>query len=174
MEEQSFEPTYPEPEQVSGIAGEITGQNVTFGPGLAGVIRAEQDVSLARGGAMVVAAGKDVEMSGGGAGLLASGRDLEIQNGGAWVAVIGKDGQISNGGAIFLNVGGSLDITNGGGVVAVARQASIQNGAVGLLFTGQANLGENSKVILNTPQALALGAAFGTVFAVLSWLLRRR
>ena len=100
MDEQPFETTYPEPEQVSGIAGEINGQSVTFGPGLVGIIRAEQDASLTRGGALVVAAGKDVEMSGGGAGLVASGRDFDLQNGGAWVTVIGHDGQVTNGGAI--------------------------------------------------------------------------
>ena len=174
MDEQPFEPTYPEPEQVSGIAGEINGQTVAFGPGLVGVIRAEQDASLTRGGAMVVAAGKDVEMSEGGAGLVVSGRDFDLQNGGAWVTVIGHNGQVTNGGAIVINAGGNLDITNGGGVVAVCKQAAIQNGSVGVLLTGQANLGENTKVVLNTPQALALGAAFGTVFALLSWLLRRR
>jgi hypothetical protein len=159
---------------VSGVAGEITGQSVTFGPGLAGFVRSEQAASVTRAGALAIAAGQDMDMTGGGAGILAVGRDLEMQNGGAWVAAVGHDAQISNGGALVLTVGGSLDITNGGALVTAGRQVSIQNGSCGILLAGQANLGENTKVVLNTPQALAMGAAIGAVFAVLSWLFRRR
>jgi len=174
MEDQVFEPTYPEPEQVAGIAGEITGQNITFGPGLAGFIRSEHDASLTRGGALSVAAGQDMELSYGGAGIAAIGRDMTLTNGGITVGAIGHDLQITNGGGTVLTAGGNLDITNGGAMVAAGNQVSLQNSSCGILLTRQAVLGENTRVIFNTPQALALGAAVGTVFALVSWLLNRR
>ena len=66
----------------------------------------------------------------------------------------------------MLVAGNSIPIQHGGGAVLVAGQAEVTRGAVGVLLTRHATLGEGTRVLLNTPQAMALGAAFGFVFAL--------
>jgi uncharacterized protein (DUF2345 family) len=158
MEEQ-FETTSNEmDEEAGGFASQISGENVTFGPGFAGVVAANQDVSMSNSGAFGIAAGHDMQLSDGGGFAIAVGNDLDLMNGGAFV----------------LNVGGNLEVTNGGGLVSVGNQMTAQNSFFGVLISNQTTLESGSKVLLDTKQALALGGALGVFFALLSWLLRRK
>jgi hypothetical protein len=42
------------------------------------------------------------------------------------------------------------------------------------LISSQTTLGEGNRVIFNTPQAIAFGAALGGVFALVSWLMPKK
>jgi hypothetical protein len=58
--------------------------------------------------------------------------------------------------------------------VLAAGQAEVKHGVVGVLRAGHTTLGEGARVLLTTPQALALGAACGLVFALVGRGLRGR
>jgi hypothetical protein len=153
---------------------DIHAEQVTFGPGLAGRINATQDVNVQQGGALVISAGQDAEVAFGGALAIAAGRDMKQENGGGILIAVGRDLQLSDAAAGILNVGGQVAMKDSMGAVVVASSARVEQSMVGVLFSSNADLGEGNKILLSTPQAAALGATFGFVFAVMSWLLRRR
>lgn len=147
-----------EAERITEIADEISGENIDFTSGFALQVNAQRDITISEGGG----------------GVIAAGRDSEVNNGGAQVIVAGNDVQIENGGAMIINAGGNVDITNGGGLLVAGQNVSTQNGFVGMVLSQESNIGEGSKVLLNTPQAIAFGAALGSAFALLGWLLRKK
>lgn len=143
----------------NGIVRELSGDEVHFGPGLAGVVSSKGMMSIDRAGAVVAK----------------TGQNLEVRNGGAWVMVAGGSAHIENGGAEYMVIGGETEIKNGGALVVVAgKNVTINQGGVGILLSRQVTLGEGSRVLLSTPQALAFGAALGVVIALVSWLLKKR
>ena len=99
-----------------------------------------------------------MQVNGGSAGMLVAGNSLEINGGGGWV----------------LLAGNSIPIQHGGGAVLAAGQAEVKHGVVGVLRAGHTTLGEGARVLLTTPQALALGAVCGLVFALVGRGLRGR
>lgn len=133
-------------------------EELQFGPGFAGQLNAAQDLAMTQAGAILAVAGRDAEISYGGAQVIVAGNDVEVAYGGAMVMVVGGDAALANGGA---------------GLV-VGENTTVRAGTVGVALTGQLNLEEGSKVILSTPQAIALGAAFGAACGLVSWLLRRK
>ena len=50
------EPSYPEDDQPFTITDEVSGQEVVFGPGVAGTVTAQENVSISKGGALVISA----------------------------------------------------------------------------------------------------------------------
>lgn len=105
---------------------------------------------------------------------LVSGRDLSVTAGGGQFLVAGRDLKVNQGGGQFLIAGKDLQVREGGGVVMIGKQARVEGSRIGLLISGETELGGDSQVIFNTPQAIALGAALGLAFAGLSFLIRRR
>ncbi len=67
--------------------------------------------------------------------------------------------------------GGDVTIEEGGAVVVAARSVDVSNGYVGLAFGRSVTL-RDSRIVLGTAQAAALGAALGAV-VVLGRLLAR-
>jgi hypothetical protein len=124
--------------------------------------------------AAIVAASEHVEIMGGGAVIIASGANTEIKGGGAALLASGGNMQIEGGGGQILAAGGDMTIREGGGGIMLTGNARIERGFIGMLISGNTTLNEGTRVILNTPQALAFGAAFGLVFAFVSRGLRRR
>ncbi len=125
------------------------------GPGFALSVSANHDASIAQAGALGINAGHDVD----------------IQYGGAMAINVGRSADIQYGGAMWINAGGAVDVDYGGAwAINAAKGAKINNSTVGVLISPKAELGEGSRVILNTPQAIAFGAAFGIVFALVRWL----
>jgi hypothetical protein len=101
--------------------------------------------------------------------------DMHVQDSGAMTIVAGGDMQVTNGGAQFIITGGNSQISSGGAqIMVVGGEMTAQQTFVGLAITNQLNLSEDSKVLLDKPQALLFGAAFGAIFAFFTWLLRRR
>jgi hypothetical protein len=161
------------PEKIGGFSEDVTGENVYFGPGFAISVTATQDVEIERGGALAISAGGEAEIEYGGALAINAGGNLELENGGAAIINIGRDAEITNGGAWIINAGRNVSFKTGGAIVAISGQSTVENGSVGILLSSNAQLGEGTRVLLNTPQAVALGVAAGATFALLRWLLRR-
>ncbi len=159
MDEQpNLETSGAEETQPMPVAGQVKGENVQFGPGFAGAVSANQDLTMERAGAMVIAAGHNMNLSFGGATAIA----------------VGANAEITNGGAMVMPVGANCEITNGGALLMPASNVTARNSVFGVVISGQTNLDESSRVLLDTKQAAAFGAAFGLVFALLSWLLRKK
>ena len=71
-------------------------------------------------------------------------------------------------------VGGNMDITTGGTTIAIpGGNLTVNKGFVGVVLAKEAHLNEGSQLLLDTPRALVFGAAFGAVFALVRWLLKR-
>lgn len=121
-----------------------------------------------------VSSDKDVNLQQGGALAVSAGRDLSVSMGGSAVMAVGRDAQVSQGGADIMMIGGNAQIEQGGAVIMNAQQVSARDSFFGMVIAKETHLEGDSRVLLNTPQALAFGAALGTVFALVSWLLRRR
>ncbi len=173
-EQQNMESMGQEAEQPFTVSGEVSGQDVVFGPGLAGTVSAQENVTVSKGGALVITAGNDASVVGGGAFAIPVGGDLTLVNGGAALMPIGGNVDLVNGGAQTMIIGGNLDMANGVGGIMLTSQATVKNSFVGVVISGETQLEEGSRVLLDTKQALAFGAAFGAVFALLGWLLRKK
>ena len=132
------------------LRGVVRAETVTLRNGFAAAVMGSNEAQVASGGALLIAAGNTMQENGGGAGALLAGNSLEIHGGGGWV----------------LLAGNSIPIQNGGGAVLVAGRAEVKHGVVGVLLAGHTTLGEGARVLLSTPQALALGAACGLVVAL--------
>ncbi len=175
MEDQPvMETPNPEMDQPFTITDAVEGQDVVFGPGFAMTVTAQENVSLSKGGAMTISAGKDASVVSGGAMAIPVGGDLTMVNGGAMAMPIGGNAEIVNGGAMVMPVGGNVDLANGGALVMATSEANVKNAFVGVLISTETKLDESSRVLLDTKQAIAFGATFGAVFALLSLIFRRR
>ncbi len=157
-----------------GFAATVSGEKVAFGPGAAGKVEAKGDAAFERGGALTVTAGRDLQFSGGGALTVSAGRDVSAAASGMAMTAVGHDLTLSNSVAGMIRAGGSARVDHSFTLVSCSGQASAQGSFVGLALAREVSLGEGTRVLLNTPQAIALGAAFGAVFGLLGWLLRRR
>ena len=101
-----------------------------------------------------------------------SAGDLTIEQGGGQFAVTAGNLSITQGGSNALVAGGDVEIIQGGAAVLAARSATVRQGLVGAVVAGNVQL-EESRVLLSTPQAAALGAAFAAVLFTLSRTFRR-
>ncbi len=161
-------------EQPFTVTDSVSGQQVVFGNGVAGTISAQENVTVSKGGAFVIAAGRDANVVDGGAFAIPVGRDLELVNGGATLMPVGGSAQIVNGGAMIMPVGGNLDLSQGGSLISLSQQVTAKNSFFGIIISGGTTLQEGSRVLLDNRQAAVFGAAFGLVFALLSWIFRRK
>lgn len=125
--------------------------------GFATIVQA-QEVSINGGGSIVIGAGQDIKIMGGGGTLIAAGNNISIMSGGGSVLVAGN----------------SISVQNGGGAALITNRATLSRSFVALLLCRKAEMREGSRVLLGTPQAAALGAALGLVFALVSRRARRK
>ena len=159
--------TNPEPEQTKPSL-------VKFEPGFTLSVTAQEDISMSKAGAFLVRAENDLQFTNGGAGAIVAGRDLTVRNGGAFTIVSGGNFEIENGGAQIMVVGGNLEIANGGAILAIpGGDLTVNKGFVGVALAKETHLNEGSQLLLDTPRAILFGAAFGAVFALVRWLLKR-
>ena len=159
MEGQTVESSGEETVNAGGVVNEVSGEHIQFGPGIAGTVSAKMDLNIDRSAVIVVRSDQDIHASVVAASALVSGRDLRVTNGGAQTMVVGRDVELTNGGAGMMVVGGSVSVKKGGVGIALCRNLTLEEG---------------SRVLLNTPQALAFGAAFGVFFAIVRGLSKGR
>jgi hypothetical protein len=137
-------------------------------------VETQENLSMSKAGAFLVRAEKDLELTNGGAGAIVAGKDLKVRNGGAFTIVSGGNFELENGGAQIMVVGGNMDITTGGTTIAIpGGNLTVNKGFVGVVLAKEAHLNEGSQLLLDTPRALVFGAAFGAVYALVRWLLKR-
>ncbi len=109
--------------------------------------------------ALSVSAKQDAEINSSMVIAAAAGRDMTVSESMVSVAAVGHDLTLKESGSVMMQVGGPVQV---------------ENGTVGLLVARSEVTLNNSRVIMTTPQALALGAAFGAAYALLRTLLGRR
>lgn len=105
---------------------------------------------------------------------VAAGRDATFRDGVALSVKARRDLDLTDSAAGLLAVQGSAEVTGSLTLALGAGQVAARGGTIGVLLARQAHLAEGTRVLLNTRQALAFGAAFGAVFALLGWLLSRK
>jgi hypothetical protein len=173
MEERPEEISGEEIVPMDGVAPRVGGDNVQFGPGLALRVSAERDLSMTHSIAGAVTAGKGIEMAHSNARVAVAGSDINLIAGGATIVVVGNQMSLDTGNAGIVKAGRDIDLTYSQALVLAGNQVTVQKSKIGLVLSRQTNLGEGSRVLLNTPQVVALGATFGVVFAFVRWLLKR-
>jgi hypothetical protein len=160
-EDAENEPTAarPETQTARGCVERIDADQVTFGPGLAGVITAGQDcvVHQTIAGNIRAIQGAQIEQSLSAA--MVAGAGLEIKDSLAQVMVAGENMDLDDSGALISVAGGNI---------------TVHGGLVGVAITDNLHLHDDSRVLLNTRQAILFGAAFGVLFGLVSHLLPRR
>ena len=137
-----------------GGAQEMTAKHVKIRQG--GVVQAQADqIEITQGG-IVLAEADEIEVTAGGiGGGLAN--ELELEGAMAHVVVARETAEIDQ----------SM-VT-----VITAREATVKDSVVGVLLAGKVE-GDNLRVLMPPPSALAFGAAAGAVFWLLSRVLARR
>jgi hypothetical protein len=143
-------------EQDKALVGRIDAELVSLDRSLVGLAQAN-----------------DVTIAGGGAGVILASKGAAISRGGAVAFVSGGSMTVTQGGGQALVAGGSMTVTQGGGGIMVAGQASVEQSLIGVLICGRATLHNGVRVLLNTPQAIAMGVALGLAFALAGGWLRR-
>jgi hypothetical protein len=118
---------------------------------------------------------RDVHLTNAGAGLVAAQGSFSILNGGAGPVLANGPVTIRNGGCGPLIANGDVSIENGGTqTVLAAGGARIGSRAfVGAVLSPRVTIEDGAKVLLNSQQAVAFGAAAGIVYAVVRRLIRR-
>ena len=104
-----------------------------------------------------------------------AGNEMQVSDSAVGALVAGGNMQVTNSLGSTLVAGGDVDMENSvSGVVVAGKSGTVNQGAVGILISQQTVLGEGSRVLLDTPQAIAFGAALGAMFGVVCWLLGKR
>jgi hypothetical protein len=85
------------------------------------------------------------------------------------------DVSITYGGCGPVLARGGVSITNGGTQSVLAAEAHVGSGAfVGAVIAPRVTVAEGARVMMTTPQAAALGAAFGAIVGMFVLARRRR
>ena len=104
-----------------------------------------------------------------------AGNEMRVSESAAGALIAGGNMQVTNSLGNALVAGGDIEMVESlGGVVVAGKSATVNQGVVGIIISDQTVLGEGSRVLLDTPQAIAFGAALGAMFGVVCWLLGRR
>lgn len=157
-DEQTSTPAEPNAEETPRVVSEVTGENVNFQTGMAASVSAQQDA----------------EVTDSLVGGVAAGRDAHTTNSLIVGMAVGRDVAVTNSVLATAQIGGGLEMTNSSVAAAIGTQISAQNSSIGVALAREINLGEGARVLLTTRQAVAMGAAFGVVFAIFNRLFRRR
>jgi len=124
---------------------------------IVGAVRSQQ-VSIESSAAGAVAAGNDINVDGAVVAAMAAGNSATISNSGAGAVIVGGDADLSNS---FINT------------LIVGGKAKVKGSFIALLFADKAELGDGTRVLLNTRQAIIFALVFGLASGSLSALLRR-
>ena len=162
------------PLKIQPAAEQVKPPSSQFQSGFSLSVETQENLSMSKAGAFLIRVEKDLSLTNGGAGAIVAGKDLKVENGGALTIISGKDFELENGGAQIMIVGGNMDITKGGTALAIpGGNLTVNKGFVGVALAKETHLNEGSQLLLDTPRALVFGAAFGAVFALVRWLLKR-
>jgi hypothetical protein len=154
---------------------DISGSTLHFERSFAKSVSAGENLSMSDSLALSANAGKDMQVTDSLSSALVAGGDMQVTQCIAGAMVAGGSVAINKGGAQVVVVGGDLEINKGGAqFILSGGNVSANNAFIGVSFAQQTTLAEGSRVLLNTPQAIAFGAALGATLGLVSWLLKRR
>ena len=156
-------PAQPEPEMMqanlSAIATAQTGSLEAVGSAV-GFANVSGDATLTASATPIVYAKGNVSIRQSYTSAVLAGGDMDISQAGA-----------------PLIVGKKLSVQQGGALVMLSGESAVTNGFVGILLTPQANIAEDSRVLIGTKAALIIAAAllggFGLVAVVMVLGVRR-
>lgn len=80
---------------------------------------------------------------------------------------------VTAGGGMLLIAKDDIHMQGGGGGIVVAKEASVESGMVGILLAGNARLGNKTRVLINTREAVVMGVVIGCLWPITRYLLRR-
>lgn len=134
----------------------------------------ERDVGVQRSLVGVLRA-RDVHLTQAAAGPVLAGGSFSILQGGCGPVVANGGVTIRQGGCGPVLANGSVQIEQGGtqSIIAAGGATLGEHAYVGVVLSPKVTVNDGGRVLFSTPQALALGAAAGAVFAILSRLVRR-
>ena len=146
-------------ETIKGVVSQVETGEATISDSFVGVVRAAGDANIENSIASAIVAGGNTHIDNSVSSAVVAGGNIDFQDGGGLVMI----------------AGGNIDIRDGGAGLINCAQATIENGTVGVLLSGQVTLGDNVRVMMTQKEALAFGAGFGLVVAaVIGLILRRR
>jgi hypothetical protein len=137
-------------------AEDITAPTAHLRGTTAGAINAEK-VTMSRSYARSIAASEDVTMTLSGALRVDAGRDLVI----------------SGGGAPLIVTGGDLQLEGATAAMITAKEAHVESGFVGLLLSRKASLGDQTRILMQTREALIVALGIGVLWPIMRYLLNR-
>lgn len=153
------------------MAGFVHADEVNVTNGAIGLVRGG-DVSLTNGGAIAMLAGGDVSLKNGYCQWLGAGDNATLQQAGASLVAAGNDMSLTKGGGALLAAGNQLSLQYGGGLGLVAGKAEVRNSYLGLLVAGKATIGENSRVLFGTKEAIIFAAVLAVLLRLFGFVGR--
>lgn len=142
----------------TGLVENVTGKDVVFGMGIAKTISAQGNSRVSDSLVYRIDSGGKMEVKNVAASVLVSGKDMTVKNVFGPVLVAGGDAYVSQG---RLRV------------AVVANNLNASGSTIGVAIVSHGIIGDNNRILFDQPQAILFGAAFGAVFALISWLLWR-
>jgi hypothetical protein len=140
----------------------------------ASALEFERDASVDKSLVGMIRA-RDLHLTQSAAGPAVVGGNLSILQGGCGPVIANGGVTIRQGGCGPLIANGDVSIEQGGtqSVIAAGGATLGDRAFVGVVLSPKVTVEEGGKVLLNTPQAIALGEVAGVVFALVSRLVRR-
>jgi hypothetical protein len=129
----------------------------------------DAEITTSAVGAMSVSG--DVEFSSSALGAVLAAGDIHLSKAGGSVLLAGKDIHIEQGGGSTLVAGRDMKIKQGGGMILVANHAKVEHGFIAVLAARDAEISEDSRILMDTRSAMMFGAALGTVLVVAMTLI---
>lgn len=107
------------------------------------------------------------------AGVVSASGNTALSQGFAGALLASRDATLTSSGSIIIAAGHTLELQNGGGGVLLADTAHVADATIPLAIARDLKTSGNTRILLSTPQAIALGVACGVALAVTGALMRR-
>jgi hypothetical protein len=137
-------------------------------------ISADGDIAMTKSMAGAVIADQNLEMTNSSTQAAVAGADINFTNSSSKITVAGNNIYLTKSHTSIIKAGGDAELTGSHVSLLAGSQVTANKSKIVVVFSRQTNLGEGSQVLINTPQAVALGASFGIVMAFVNWLLKRK
>jgi len=106
-------------------------------------------------------------------GVVSASGNTALSQGFAGTLLAGHDATLTSSGGMIIAAGHDLALQGGGGGVLLADTVHVADATIPLVITRDLNASGNTRILLSTPQAIALGIACGAALAVTGAIIRR-
>lgn len=134
--------------------GSVTARQADIAGSAVGSLSAEGQVTVSMSATGIVNGQADVSLDKGYATVMVAGGDLSVRQGGGSVLA-----------------GNTVSVDTGGAALMVAGEADVRKGWIGILLTRDANLSEDSRVIVDTKAAIIISAVLAAGFAMVAAIM---